>query len=268
MLFALATTARALAGPPFLADDPVPTEYQHYELYAFVTTDKNAGISTATNGPAIEFNWGALPNVQVSASLPYVFLSVPSISTPAMPQSVPGTTVSGLGDTEFGVKYRFLQETTGHPQVSFYPSAEFPTGNKANGIGNGRTWYRFPLWVQKSWDRWTTYGGGRYAINPAPGATNFWYGGWLVQRAFSENVTVGTEIYYEGPQFAGDRWSTLYNAGSYISLTKNFGILFSIGHSISGDNQSVAYFALGWNGALGRRAAPLDAVARGTGRPF
>jgi hypothetical protein len=133
----------------------------------------------AVAGPAIEFNWGALPNVQVSVSPPYMFLSVPSTATATQPQSVPGTTIAGVGDTEFGVKYRFLRETTGRPQMSFYPSVEFPTGNNGNGIGNGRTWYRFPFWAQKSWGRWTTYGGAGYAVNTASGATNFPFaGGW------------------------------------------------------------------------------------------
>jgi hypothetical protein len=250
---------RAAAGPPFLTDDPVPTDYQNYEMYAFATVDRIGGVSTTTDAPALEYNWGALRNIQVSVSIPYVFLSTPPSQTVPMPGTVPGTTVSGFGDTEFGVKYRFLQETPGRPQVSFYPSVEFPTGNKGNGIGNGRTWYRFPVWAQKSWGKWTTYGGGGYAVNSAPGMTNFPFGGWLVQRDFSDYVSVGAEVYYQGPQYVGDRASTFYNAGSFITLTKGFGILFSLGHTFSGDNESVAYFALGWTGALRSGAAAPDA---------
>lgn len=260
-----ATTARAVAGPPFLTDDPVPTEYQHYELYTFATLDKNAGVSTTTQAPAVEFNWGALPNIQISASVPYTFLSVPSSPEQLAPDTIPGTTVSGFGDTEFGIKYRFLQESAGRPQISFYPSLELPTGNKDDGIGNGRTWYRLPIWIEKSWGRWTTYGGGGYAINTAPGSSSFRFGGLLVQRDFSENVSVGAEVYYEGAQFAGDKWSTFYNAGSYISLTREFGILFSIGHTVSGDDQSVAYFALGWTGALNKKAAMMETLAPPSG---
>lgn len=260
LFLAVLGTGRAFAGPPFLTDDPVPTEYRNYELYVFAAVDKLAGVSTTTSAPAVEFNWGALPNVQISASVPYTFLSVPQTSGPHMPQTIAGTTVSGFGDTEFGVKYRFLQETANRPQISFYPSLEISTGNQTNGVGNGRIWYRFPFWAQKSWGPWTTYGGGGYAVNTAPGTTNFAFGGGLVQRDFGAHLTVGAEIYYQGPQFAGDRFSTFYNAGSYISLTKNFGILFSLGHSFAGDDQSVAYFALGWNGPLAKSAALLDGV--------
>jgi hypothetical protein len=247
----LLTTNRALAGPPYLTDDPVPADYRDLETYVFVSTDKSAGISTETDGPAIEANWGALPNVQVSLTLPYTFLSVPASPQVMLPEAAPQATVSGFGDTEFGVKYRFLQETPNRPQISFYPSIEIPTGNQYNGIGNGRTWYRIPIWMQKSWGRWTTYGGGGFALNNAPGMTNYGFAGWLIQRDFSDAVSVGGEVYYQGPQFAGDRYSLFYNFGSTIALSHGFSVLFSVGHTFSGgDNQSVAYFGLGWTGPL------------------
>lgn len=248
LLLLLATMSRAVAGPPFLTDDPVPADYRGYEAYVFVQTEKNAGVSTETDVPALEFNWGPLRNVQASITVPYTFLAVPSSPSNLIPQGTPGATVSGIGDTQLGIKYRFLQETPNLPQVAFYPSIEVPTGNKDNGIGNGRTWYRFPVWLQKSWGRWTTYGGGGYAVNTAPGQTNFPFAGWLVQRDFSQALSAGAELYYQGPQFAGDRHSTFYNFGSSITLTDGFGILFSLGHTLSGDNASVGYVALGWTG--------------------
>lgn len=253
----LATNARAVAGPPYLTDDPVPTDYDGLEIYEFATTTKDAGVATETQAPSIEINWGAARNIQISGTFTYNFLSVPSHPSDVVPQGMPGTTVSGYGDTEFGVKYRFLQEAPRRPQISFYPSIEIPTGNSQNGIGNGRVWYRLPVWAQKSWGRWTTYGGGGYALNNAPGTTNFGFGGALLERDLSDNVSVGGELYYQGPQFQGDRYSMFYNGGSYITLDKGFGILFSIGHTFSGDNQSVAYVALGWSGLIHNKTAGL-----------
>jgi len=56
----------ALAGPPFQTDDPEPIDYRHYEFYTFAASD-GTPVETDTVGPAVEFNWGALPNVH----LPY-----------------------------------------------------------------------------------------------------------------------------------------------------------------------------------------------------
>lgn len=257
-----ATASRAVAGPPYLTDDPVPTDDGGLEIYEFATTTKDAGVATETQAPSLEVNWGAVRNIQISATFTYNFLSVPVHPSDVVPQGIPGTTVSGYGDTEFGVKYRFLQETAERPQISFYPSIEIPTGNSQNGIGNGRIWYRLPVWAQKSWGRWTTYGGGGYALNSAPGTTNFGFGGALLQRDLSDNVSVGGELYYQGPQFQGDRYSMFYNGGSYVTLDKGFGILFSLCHTLSGDNQSVAYVALGWTGSIhNKTAALLDTLA-------
>lgn len=56
-------------GPPFQADDPVPVDFQHYEFYIFGAFD-GTPVALAPAGPAFEFNWGALPNVQIHAILP------------------------------------------------------------------------------------------------------------------------------------------------------------------------------------------------------
>lgn len=233
---ALSNMGGAYAGPPFLTDDPQPVGYHHFEFYTFFTLDK-APDGTTTDAPAFEFNYGPLPNVQLHVLAPYTFLS---------PSAAP--TVSGVGDTELGVKYRFVQETNGRPQIGIFPMAEIPTGNADDGIGNGRTWYRLPLWIQKSYGPWTTYGGGGYALNSAPGMRNYPFGGWLVQRDLSSHLTLGGEIYSEGAQQVGQRWSTFYNVGGYIAPTQRFNILFSVGHTISGESHAIAYFALYWTG--------------------
>jgi hypothetical protein len=37
LLAALAFAAPAFAGPPYISDDPEPTDYGHYEIYAFAS---------------------------------------------------------------------------------------------------------------------------------------------------------------------------------------------------------------------------------------
>ncbi len=95
----LILTARLLAGPPFLTDDPEPVDYQHWEAYVFGNGDHTSGGYTV-NGPAVEMNYGVLPDTQLHLIVPMT--TVGGGGAPA---------VSGLGDTEFGVKYRFLHET-------------------------------------------------------------------------------------------------------------------------------------------------------------
>ena len=48
----------ALAGPPFQTDDPEPIDFSNYEFYTFASSD-GTPLETDTQGPALEFNWGA-----------------------------------------------------------------------------------------------------------------------------------------------------------------------------------------------------------------
>lgn len=149
-----------------------------------------------------------------------------------------------------GVKYRFVTETATRPQIGIFPMAELATGDPSKGLGNGQTWYKLPLWIQKSWGPWTTYGGGGAVLNHAPEMGNYGFAGWLLQRDFGDHLTLGAELFTEGPQSVGARGSTIFNAGGYVLPTKRFNVLFSLGHSIRGESQTVAYFGLYWTGLL------------------
>ena len=104
VLLNLLLAARLLAGPPFLTDDPEPVDYQHWEAYIFANGDHTSGGGYVINGPALEMNYGVLPDTQLHLIVPMT--SVGGNDTPG---------ATGLGDTEVGVKYRFVHETNGWP---------------------------------------------------------------------------------------------------------------------------------------------------------
>ena len=219
----------ANAGPPFQTDDPEPVSFRHYEAYLFGTFD-HAGGFTSSQVPAIEFNWGAAPNLQVHLIVPGAYLS---------PNGA-----YGIGDAELGVKYRFIQEGARHPEVGVFPLVEMPTGNDRLGLGNGQLWARLPLWIQKSYGPWTTYGGAGYQINHAPGMKASVFAGWLLQRQITKRWTLGGEAYHQGPQTVGGRQSTFADAGGYYNLRQNLSLLFMMGHTASGERHTVGYLGL------------------------
>ena len=168
-----APLSAARAGPPFATDDPEPTEYGHYEIYLYSQGTWN-GDSQAGTAVGLEVNYGALPNVQISAALPVGF-NAPDEAGPRF----------GIADAKFGVKYRFIQEDSDgwRPQVSFYPSIEAALGN-SSATGSDHAAHVFlPLWAQKSFGSWTTFGGGGYRINGGRDGRDSWFAGWaLVKR--------------------------------------------------------------------------------------
>jgi hypothetical protein len=147
----------------------------------------------------------------------------------------------GYGDTELGVKFRFIKETEYLPQIGIFPMIEFPTGDSDKGLGNGRTQYFIPVWLQKSLGPWTTYGGGGYWINPGEGNKNWWQFGWLIQREINKTLTLGTELYYKTAGTEDSKDTTGYTFGAIINITENHHILLSAGQDIDGPNYLSAY---------------------------
>ena len=224
------------AGPPFLTDDPEPVAYGHGECYAFATLDR-AMDGTQVQAPAFELNYGLAPNLQGHVVFP--FLAAISKSGPR---------AYGVGDTELGVKYRFLQEHAAVPMAGIFPMLEVPTGNADRGLGNGRMWAKLPLWLQKSWGRedhrWTTYGGGGFAFNTAPGRRNYTFVGWLLQKELGGILTLGGEVFAQGRDADDGRAFVIANAGGSCRLAENLSLLFSAGHTIVGERHLVGYAGL------------------------
>src|ERR1700734_2938052 len=101
-------------GPPYQTDDPVPVDLHHYEFYIFGGMDGTTAEIDST-GPAFEFNWGALPRVQLHVILPLggVFPS----NNPVYLPGGSGPKAFGLTDMELGAKVAWIKESKHFPQV-------------------------------------------------------------------------------------------------------------------------------------------------------
>lgn len=229
----------ALAGPPFMTDDPEPLEAGHSEAYLFSTYDKGPDGSRQTLLPAFEFNHSPVEDVHLHLVVPYANVY------PADGSS----SQHGLGDVEVGVKYRFVHETDDHPQVGIFPMVELDTGDADKGLGNGKTWFTLPVWIQKSFGDWTTYGGGGRAFNSAAGMRNYNFGGWLLQRKISDDLILGGELFSQGATSVDGKSTTFLNFGGFyndIKVCGNCSLLFRVGHSVAGETHTTAYLGLYW----------------------
>ena len=130
---------QALSGPPFQTDDPEPVEFRNYEFYTFASSDRTP-VETDTLGPAAEFNWGAVPNVQLHIIVPEAAV-LPS-NNPSLAPAGMGPRTFGLGDIETGIKIRFVKETAHRPMIGTFTMFELPSGNAARGLGVGSAWFK------------------------------------------------------------------------------------------------------------------------------
>lgn len=200
-----------------MTDDPEPVEWHHYEVYVASQQILNADGRTGT-APHFESNYGVADNIQLHVITPYAFSRSPT-----------GQTQRGYGDTELGVKYRLIQESDNTPMVGMFPIALAATGNSSIGLGNGRSQLYLPVWLQKSWGQWTSYGGGGYWINREAGARNNWFWGWQVQRQLNDQWIIGAELFHRTEQIVGQGDSAGFNVGSILNVDEHNHLLFSIG---------------------------------------
>jgi len=70
ILLMLACSLLWAQGPPYETEDPVPVDLHHYEFCIFGGVDGTPAQIDST-GPAFEFNWGAIPRVQLHTILPW-----------------------------------------------------------------------------------------------------------------------------------------------------------------------------------------------------
>lgn len=214
-------TRPALAGPPFVTDDPEPVDEHHIEVNIAAT-----GLvqKTGTTSPVrtIDANYGAAPDLQLHASFGLAYAEQK------------GAINLGYGDTELGAKYRFIhQDPAGwRPEVAVYPLLELPTGDAARGLGAGHEQILLPLWVEKDWGRWSSYGGAGFWQNHHGSDRNNWFAGWTLLRQVSDTLQLGGEVYHQTPTTAGTLATTGFNLGGTWDLSATGHVLFAVGRGL------------------------------------
>ncbi len=226
----------AFAGPPFVTDDPDPVDEGHYEInIAAIGLAQNGGVTSPSQ--MVDANWGAAEDTQIHAGFGLAFAERA------------GHTIAGSGDSQLGVKYRFIhQDEEGwQPEVAIYPILTLPTGNKARGLGAGHPQLLLPVWLQKDWGDWSTYGGGGFTQNQHGEDRNNWFAGWVLMRKISEMFQLGGEIYRQTSVSRGEPATTAFNLGGIWDLNETGHILFTAGRGLEHASETDRYsFYLGY----------------------
>jgi hypothetical protein len=223
----------AIAGPPYLTDDPVPTDTGHWEIYAFTAGEGHR--STIDEEAGLDLNFGPIQDVQLTATLPLGFSHTP----------VEGWR-GGTGDVEFGIKYRFVHEEKAGFSAAIFPRAILPTASHAPGE---KARFLLPLWLGKDFkDGTSLFGGGGYEINPGAGNRDFWQAAIAVTQDLGKATSLGAEIIRQGPDSVGGSHQTRAGVGSIIKLTEHDNLLLSGGPTWADHRTGYHFYAaLGLN---------------------
>lgn len=219
----------AFAGPPYVSDDPEPTDYKHFEIYTY-----NSGTTTrgGTDGEAgIDLNYGAAPDLQLTATLPFGF-NFPNGSAGEL----------GLSNIELAAKYRFLHQATFGWDVAVFPRVFLPSAS--NLVGDRDASVLLPIWAQRDLGNgWTTFGGGGcqfYAISSQDNCM----AGWVLTRQVLSNLTVGAELFHQSATALMPATSSV-GMGAVYDVNKTFHLLGYVRTGIQNQNETdrVSWYA-------------------------
>jgi hypothetical protein len=220
----------ALAGPPFQSDDPQPTDTKHFEIYAFT---KGVTGDMGQNGQSgIDFNYGAAPDLQLTAVLPYGF------NNPAG-----DVAASGLSNVELAAKYRFLHQDTFGLDVSFFPRVFMPS---PSSVGDQQSSLLLPIWVQKDWGDISAFGGGGCQYTLDGPARHFCIVGGTLARQFLPKLQLGVELFHQTSDGITPASTSLGTGGKY-DIDAHYHLLAYVARGLENVPQTGAW---NWYGAV------------------
>jgi hypothetical protein len=216
----------AVAGPPFVSDDPEPTDTNHFEIYTF---DNGTNARASTTGEAgIDFNYGAAPDLQLTATVPMGYTAVPG-----------GGTHLGRGNIELAAKYRFLHQDTFGLDVSVFPRVFLPSGSAF--VGDNHASLLLPIWVQKDFAKdWSAFGGGGCTLNEIRSA-NFCQAGAVLTYQLLPKLQIGGELFHQTADSQGTPASTSVGIGWRYDMTENYHLLGYVRRGVENPDETDRY---------------------------
>lgn len=191
----------ATAQQPFITDD-VDTTAKHHFHFGFINSfdllQRVSYPSTKQNTADFELDYGLLDGVEIGVEAPLLIIFNDTGTIPGRP--------SGIGDTNFSVKYNFLKERehSRRPALAIAANFEIPTGNVDKGLGSGLSDFYMNGILQSRVTKVTTLrlnGGILFSGNETTGAEGFlktrgtvFTGGGSLIKEFGPKLQLGIEL--------------------------------------------------------------------------
>jgi hypothetical protein len=226
----LAASTRAQGGPPFITDDPDTPGNGNWEVNAAVIgVQSHRRWDFAAPDLDINYGWGEHVQLKVDANWASAVAS-------------DGPLISGFGATDFGVKWRLLDQDKAGFALSVYP--QFLTNLVASSAARGLTTddHEFFLPAEAS----TELGAfqfdaelGRNFVWLGPDA---WIGGVIVAHPCGSALQCGVEIH---GVLIGRQLEPLANIGTHWQITRHVIVLAAAGREFGAnfyDHQSFIFY--------------------------
>lgn len=216
------------AGPPLLTDDPDTPERGHWEINLAATAEKRSDV-WSLESPLLDFNYGLRDNVQLKFEVPYLIEAQEG-----------GKDQTGIGDSELGVKWRFLDQEKCGVSVSTYPQFAFNNSNHAVRRGLVEDGWQFILPVEVSReldDKTVVFGEVGFTWGEEGEEGALW--GIACERELCEKFSLLGEIYGQcGSDFGNQE--LLCNLGFHWQTCEHSALIGSIGRGLTESDEPEA----------------------------
>lgn len=228
----------AQGGPPLITDDPGTPGEGNWEINIAFTAEKRR-TERSYEIPILDINYGLGDRVQLKYEVPWLVLDERGEHTK-----------DGIGNSVFGLKWRFLDQDTDGIDMSVYPQLEFDNYHSSidRGLVEKGMEFVLPIQLQKSW--------GTISLNPELGYVFREYDGneWIYGLAMGYQASSNLELLAEisgvtGQDFKDDE--LVFNIGARWKLSETNTLLISAGRSFrdsaSGEPEFLLYTGIQFN---------------------
>jgi len=227
--FGYMPSSLAQGGPPMLTDDPGTPGAGAWEInvaYAQERTHEEKLHSV----PYVDFNYGLGENIQLKYETAWLISDVPDN----------GGTKSGLDNSLFGVKWRFLDQERKGLDMSVYPQLELenPTGSVSRGIAEPGPNLFLPVELAHDFGKFKLVGEVGYQMFHS--TENEWVVGVLGATHVSDSLEVLAEVRSFSEKFlnGGD---LIANVGLRQELNPKVKLVASVGTGLTNHPDSTTF---------------------------
>ncbi len=236
VLVLLPAVLLAQGGPPLITDDPGTPGDGLWEVNVAFSVEKTSEKEWFFEAPLLDINYGVGENIQLKFEVPWVFSHEEGESTR-----------NGLGNSELGVKWRFLDQEDHYVDMSVYPQFSFnnPTSSADRGLVDEGTDLFIPFQLERRF--------GSFSLNPEVG--------FLIRQEGREEWAYGLALGYEIPhglELLGEihgeadnglhKHRVVFNAGGRWEMTDTVKLLVAAGRGLRGapadEPEFLGYFGL------------------------
>jgi hypothetical protein len=242
LCLSFAPSSFAQGGPPMLTDDPGTPGNGVWEIN-FAYIEQRTDEELLRSFPHVDFNYGLGERIQLKFETGWLFVEAPL-----------GSSVkSGLDDSLFGVKWRFLDQERSSIDMSVYPQlqVENPTGSVSRGIADPGPNLFLPVEISHDFGKIRLVGEVGYQYFRAQ--ENQWVVGVLGSLEVADTLELLAEVRSYSEKFlnGGD---LILNAGMRVALSSKVKLLASAGTGLTNAPGATTFIAyLGVQVLLGEK---------------